>query len=267
MKVFIHIPKTGGTSLVNTLAHQIYFKKFKRLNPTKDTHPKEFMAKATNYLEQAVSEGIYEVVGGHFGFGAHPDLKKSNKYFTVLREPISRVFSEYNFMKYKGMYYQKWIAEEGITIKDYLYHEKTFYLNNFQTRLISGVGFEQGDKVNDAMFRRAASNLKDFLAIGLTERMPETLALFYRKLNWSRMPVMLKSNVNTQKSKQVLLEQEKRAIADREQYDLKLYKLASELFEKSLRQLSEVEKLSDKIARNNKSRRLYLKVLNKLKYL
>lgn len=267
MKVFIHIPKTGGTSLVNTLAHQIYFKKFKRLNPTKNIHPKEFMENATHYLDDVVSKGYYEVVGGHFGFGAHPDLTEQSKYFTVLRNPINRVYSEYNFMKFKGTYYQKWIAEEGITLNDYLFHKKTSYLNNFQTRLVSGIGFEKWEEVNDIIYKKAAANLKGFLAVGLTERMPETLALFYNKLNWSRLPIMLKNNVNIHKSKEALLEQDAQEIAKREKYDLMLYKLATELFEVSLRQFPKVEKLSDKIAHGNDFNRLFLKFLNKWHYL
>ena len=78
---------------------------------------------------------------------------------------------------------------------------------------------------------------------------------------------MLQNNVNKYKSKQVLQGEEAQAIAEREQYDLKLYEIANELFEASLRQFPEVEKLSDKIAGDNDFYRLYLKVLNKWKYL
>lgn len=238
LKLFIHIPKTGGTTIVDTLKKQIYFEKFVRLNPTRDTHPKDFLASAPEYLKQVIqNNNKAKVTGGHIPFGALSSLEDPSRYFTVLRDPVERVTSEYYFMKQLGYYHQRDINSEELSLKDYLHHPATQYLNNLQTRLISGVSYEEGEMVDDDMYQLAANNLSRFLSVGITERMPETLALFHTLLGWSRTPHYTHSNVNNQRPATKKVDQETlEAIKLREKYDLQLYKEAMLLFQKQLDQ-------------------------------
>jgi len=266
LKTFIHIPKTGGTTIVDTLSRQILFNKFQRLNPTRSTHPRDFLEGVANLLEKVISESKVEVVGGHFGFAAHPKLTDPSEYFTVLRDPIERVISEYYFMKHKAMYYQQLIESENLSLVDYIHHPETFYLNNLQTRLISGVSYESGENVTKAMYDLALENLKKFKVFGITEDMGSTLAIFYLSLGWKRLPYYMKSNANDQRPKrESISEQETDAIREREKYDLMLYHEAKKIFDAIIgERRDQIGEIKGRIMKPNSIYMLYLKVLNRV---
>lgn len=267
MKTFIHIPKTGGTTMVNTLSKQILFNRFKRLNPTRTTHPKDFLDSVEGLLEDVVSSSKFDVVGGHFGFAAHPKLMDASQYFTVLRDPIERVISEYYYMKHKGMYYQGLIEKENLSLTKYVSHPETFYLNNLQTRLISGVSFESGDTVTESTYKLALENLSKFKVFGLTEQMDSTLALFYIILNWNHLPYYQRSNANEKRpNTEHISQHEIDVIREREKYDILLYEKAKQIFQRRLIDNGqEINQVIGRIQNPGKFHTFYLKVLNKLR--
>ena len=266
MKTFIHIPKTGGTTIVDTLSRQVLFNKFRRLNPTRFTDPREFLNDVPNLLEKVISESKADVVGGHFGFAAHPNLADPGEYFTVLRDPTERVISEYYFMKHKGMYYQHLIESENLSLTDYIYHDETYYLNNLQTRLISGVSYESGEEVTRAMYDLALGNLRKFKVFGITEDMGSTMALFYLVLGWKRMPYYLESNVNDQRPKrESISQQETDSIRERDKYDVMLYHEAKSIFDSIIMERGEqIGEIQGRIMKPHTIYKLYLKVLNRV---
>lgn len=268
MKTFIHIPKTGGTTMVHTLSRQILFNKFKRLNPKRTTHPKEFLNKVENLLEDVIkSKSNIEVVGGHFGFGAHPAMQDPKLHFTVLREPIDRVISEYYYMKYKGMYYQDLIEKEELSLLDYVNHEETSYLNNLQTRLVAGESYGSGEEVTEQVYVKALDNLKKFASFGITEQMSNSLALFYLNLNWKRLPYYIESNINDQRPNRKKASQEDiDAITQRDKYDVLLYQEAKKIFnERVLENEDQIKKLSQRILNPSPIYKFLIRVLSKAK--
>lgn len=267
MKVFLHLPKTGGTTIVHTLSRQILFKKFRRLNPTRFTHPKEFLAKVEELLEDVLTAPQKpEVVGGHFGFGAHPKLKNPTEHFTVLRDPIERVISEYYYMKHKGMYYQEIIETEKLSLIEYINHPEIKYLNNLQTRLIAGESYNSGDTVTEEIYQKALANLKSFSVFGLTEQMGSSLALFYIILGWKRLPYYLQSNANDQRpNRNKITQLERDTIGKREQYDIRLYEEAEKIFSSKVNEHTvTLEKLKKQIMNPSTGYKFYLKILNKV---
>lgn len=236
MKVFIHIPKTAGTSVCRLLSDSVFFKKFRRLNPTRFTHPKDFLRGVEDQLQEVINSGRYECVGGHFGFGAHPKLTRPQDYFVMLREPVDRVISEYYYMFQQGFYYKELIDSEKLTLGGYLHHPETAYLNNLQTRLISGVSYDSGDEVTEEMFLLAVENLKKFVAVGLTERFHESVGLYHVKMNWSRTPLSAFTNQNNLRpAMDKISETELEQVKEREKYDLALYREAEKIFYKELK--------------------------------
>ena len=266
MKTFIHIPKTGGTTIVDTLSRQILFDKFQRVNPTRHTHPRDFLDDIEGLLEKVISSSKAEVVGGHFGFAAHPKLTDPSEHFTVLRDPIERVISEYYFMKYKGMYYQQLIESENLSLEEYTHHPETYYLNNLQTRLISGVSYESGEEVTKEMYDLALENLKQFKVFGITNDMSNSLALFYLVLGWKRMPYYMQSNANDKRPKRESIPQhEIEAISERDKYDVMLYNEAKSIFDaKITERAAEIGEIKNRIMKPNMIYKLYLKVLNRI---
>ena len=267
MKVFIHLPKTGGTTLLHILSNQIYFERFKLLQPTRHTHPKDFLVSVESQIDQILqSENKTAVIGGHFGFCAHHRLNDPGSYFTVLRNPVERVISEYYFMKYKGMYYAKLIEDENLDLIGYINHPEIYYLNNLQTRLIAGEKYASGDQVTQRTFEKSLNHLRQFAAVGLTGQMEETLAMFYLMLGWKRLPYYLKANVNEHKPQESVSNEVRAAIEKREQFDLQLYNEATRLFNKQLNNhSSSLENVKRKIIRAPIYYKYYLKVLNKIR--
>ena len=127
-------------------------------------------------------------------------------------------------MKDLGFYHQNDIEDKKLEIADYLYHPSTFYLNNLQTRLISGVSFEKGDEVTEQIIEIGLDNLRKFIVAGVTERFAESLALMKIKLKWNHIPMLVFSNSN-ELNKPVVSDDIKREIEKREKYDMILYKI------------------------------------------
>lgn len=106
--IFTHIPKCGGTSfrqIINESAlkfgipkEEIYIPGFNNLNTDRNLeqlNEQELKDLGSNY---------YKVFANHCKFNVHSEYNlkiKSPYYFTILRNPISRFVSHYNFFYYK----------------------------------------------------------------------------------------------------------------------------------------------------------------------
>lgn len=245
--------------MVKTFENQIYFDRFLRLNPTRDTHPKKFLSGIPELVKEKVIPQMskLKMIGGHFAFGIHAHVGDAPNYVTVLRNPIERVISEYFYMKQKGFYYQELILKEDLSLANYLNHPETEYLNNLQTRLISGVTYENGDKVTDEIYEIALKNLREMRTVGISEKFSESLALFAILLKWERIPIHTIANRNDQRPKIDSLDSDTiKQIEQREKYDLALYNEAKKLFSDQLRTNREqIDKLLSKIENPNLFRR------------
>jgi hypothetical protein len=88
MLFFIHIPKTAGTSVYNAL-HQMVPGRVAWYTGPDDT--------LTRFLSTPGIRGSVSIYGGHFGYGHICGfLTPGDKIFSVIREPVERVFSTYN---------------------------------------------------------------------------------------------------------------------------------------------------------------------------
>lgn|GEM_PF-2838757 len=262
MYFFIHNPKTAGTSLLKVLKTQIYFHKCLRINPPRDQHPKEFLEQAPQLLATVSQKRLagLSVIGGHFAHGVHAGTVEAPKYITVLRQPVERVVSEYYFMKQLGFFHQKEIEAHNLSLTDYLAHPETRYLNNLQTRLVSGIPYAKRDMVDEEIYQVALANLHRMEAVGLTERFADSLAIFYDRLGWPRLPIWVAANSNSQKpATSEHTEEEIEAVRQRERWDLAIYAEAERIFEHHWQERAEkYQKLSKKIASPSKWRALQL---------
>lgn len=89
--VFIHIPKTAGSSLRNAI---------------ESSYTSKLIAPYENIfnLEKAVHLD-YKLFRGHFGYQDAQIIPGAKEFITVLRDPVERVISLYNYWNKVSKYY------------------------------------------------------------------------------------------------------------------------------------------------------------------
>lgn len=111
--IFIHLAKTGGTTFVGHLYHQLGANKgYFDLGPHGTRTRQEEGIPEIEKLDDARKDAI-QVVGGHLAYwGVHEFFpNREARYVTFVREPVSRVISHYTFDMSKDDAVQKTFKE------------------------------------------------------------------------------------------------------------------------------------------------------------
>ena len=233
--IFVHIPKTAGTTLNQIIGrqvprqaryeirrHDVGIQKFKELDRKR--------------------RADIRVLHGHIPYGLHKYIPGPATYFTLLRDPIERVLSYYYFVQREPDHYlYDYANTPGMTVKRYLQDHISLQTANFQTRLISGVWTDVGyGECDGSVLALAKKNLAErFAVIGLTERFDETLILLKRRFGWRNVYYGW-HNVTRRRPHQESLPAETLAVLRaHNQLDLELYAHARELFERQIQEQGE----------------------------
>ncbi|EDN68566.1 conserved hypothetical protein [Beggiatoa sp. PS] len=175
--IFLHIPKTAGTSL-RQLIQNVY--------PGKQCLPLYYPWP----YQPAVIEEIKgqlpdtQILYGHTLFGIHELLNIQAQYVTFLRNPIDRVISFYNHnaCHSNAEYYAT--IQRGVSLLKLLKGENAPQTNNLMTRMIAP--YKPNDLLDDdRILEQAIDNIeKQFCFVGLVEKMAESVELLSKKLGW-----------------------------------------------------------------------------------
>ncbi len=211
--IFIHIPKTAGMSMRETV-RRVYPRG--RCVFIYDLDPAHI-----NALREDVQAA--EAVYGHVSFGIHEIFGIEARYVTVLREPVDRVVS---FFRHQANHddneYHRLIAQ-GMTLKDLLRGEHCHQVNNHMVRILSGHP-DAGNTSDRGLLDRAQANLDtQFDAVGITERMDESVALIGSALGWPRKFSVPRINVDPQPRGFVLDDDTRAEVARYNALDIELY--------------------------------------------
>jgi hypothetical protein len=241
--IFLHIAKTGGTTL-NTTLRWVYGPSVCRRIPA--GRPDE----AYRWLEE-IEEPLgseFQLLMGHTQFGVHEYVHEPARYFTMLRHPVRRAVSLYYYIK-SGWPKSRYAS---MSLESFLESDHRSAQSNDQVRVISGI---DPDENPSEAIRRAKSNLEnEFAAFGITEHFDESLLLFRRTLGWTRLPVYVSSNVNRERpSVEELPESTVDAVREENELDLELYRFANEQFQSTLqKEYPEIERDRERFDRMNR---------------
>jgi hypothetical protein len=153
--IFLHIPRTGGGTVVKRTS--CAFIHARQTGPNYDVKFKE----ATAFLE-----GKARVIGSHFPFGAHELLKGAYEYATVLRDPVARAGSMvgWNSVKSSHRALHKEVAAKGV-------HGvlEAPVGQNLATKILSGLGIGYEGVLTVGHYDQAVKNLAKIKFVGFTE--------------------------------------------------------------------------------------------------
>jgi len=175
--IFLHIPKTAGSSL-RQLVEQVY-------------QPENclFLYYPTPYNDAAL-ETIYKqlptakVLYGHVGFGIHEVLGIQGKYVTWLRQPVERVISFYKHNARDPALPYYTAIQEGMSLLEMLQKGVTEQTNNHMTRILANY-WQPGFLEDRQVLEEAIRNIdQHFYLVGLMERFGESLARLGECLRW-----------------------------------------------------------------------------------
>lgn len=266
--IFLHIPKTGGTTLRTIIDRQYKPGEFLIIEGARSGN---FPRKVKEITEERLKS--IKIMAGHMDVGIHEYLSFPATYFTLIRDPVDRLVSLYYFIKRKKAdRHHQLLLESNITLKDFVLSGIRNNFNNGQTRVIAGAKYidtEYG-KCSKEMLEAAKDNLhKYFSIVGTTERFDETIMLLKKKFNW-HLP-LYGNNKNVARVRPAIeeLPQETLEIMlELNQLDIELHEYAGEILQGLIETesddfLREIEKFKT----YNNAYRLLKEKLNKKKRL
>ena len=231
---FLHIPKTGGSTIFTSLK-RIYGEK-RIINLNNEDVDYEFKNELFNQkIEDEINlKQDAELVFGHFRFGLHKYLDKAPQYIAFFRNPIDQYLSLYYYIRILDEYPD---VKQRVALKEnlerYIKSDLCLYTHNMQTYFLC----EAPNRASflsepERMLAQAKNNLNEHIIFcGIIEHYDESLIILKEILGWKKLPLYTKHKVNKNRPK--LEEHDEiiiKKINELNKYDNELYSLAYEKF-------------------------------------
>ena len=187
--VFVHLRKTAGSTIRFVMSRQ-----FRRAEEMTINAPSVDAANQTwNAIAPEQRAGI-KCVRGHFPFAPNLFAPRAITCFTILRDPVERVASEYYFnLRNPEMRFHAALTRDRITLDQFVNSERFAEIHNTQTRMLAGTNASASPS---ELLDSAITNLRERMAVvGVSDRLDETLLLCRAIFGWRRL-VYRRVNVN-----------------------------------------------------------------------
>lgn len=206
---FVHIPKCAGVTL-----HHIIDGEYapEELYTVPGVPPMGWTEASYESLRDEWSDEAKEkikVVKGHMPYGWHRAFKGAHEYITILRDPIERVLSYYDFISHSHQDY----PYKGQGLEHFV--KTAPGAQNHMTYMLSGA---QGKDA--AALRVAWQNLSEMAVVGTVKKFDEMVKKLRARYGWSDGPY---SPQNQTPNRVEVSDEMRRLVASRNVYDLMLY--------------------------------------------
>lgn len=194
--IYIHIPKTGGSTLQGIINRQ--YKKHEIFNVRNDRETKNYIELSTQQKKQI------KILKGHMAFGHHKSFPapENVSYFTMLRDPVKRVISNYYFILERPNHrLYKELASNNYSLADYVTSGVALNTENAQIRLLSNNIYTPHNECTTQMLENVKSNIEtSFSVVGINEMYDETIVMLQKYYNW-KLPYYTRKNITKNKPK------------------------------------------------------------------
>lgn len=255
--VFFHIPKTGGTTLDYITAKNYRIDYVYQVNgPAFDRH-----------VAGMFKDGkMFRTIMGHYELNDYYHQLFDRKFaaqFTMLREPVSRVISYYDYLR-SSENHPKYHLAKDMSLEEFIEHPQIDEMPNAQTHRIMGLLKRNEWKKDKRSSTELLADVKHqlehrFSLFGLTEMYDEFLVMAQRTLGWQDIFYrrMNASKVKSDKTK--IPASTINRIKEINAIDMALYAFAKELF---VNRMDEIGITDEMVSQYKASNKAYTDLLN-----
>lgn len=255
--VFFHIPKTGGTTLDYITAKNYRIDYVYQVNgPAFDEHVAGIFK----------NNKMFRTIMGHYELNEYCyQLFDRPKFaqFTMLREPVSRVISYYDYLR-TSQNHPKYHLAKDMSLEEFIDHPQIDEMPNAQTHRIMGLLKKNQWKKDKRSPEQLLEDVKyqlehRFSLFGLTEMYDQFLVMAQRTLGWQDVFYrrMNESKVKTDKSSIPASTIDR--IKTINSIDIELYDFAKQLF---ITRMAQIGITDEMVAMYKKSNQAYVELLN-----
>lgn len=166
-QIFIHVPKTGGTTLNCTL-HGTSF-------------PQD-----TSFNYRHIVSGTQLSNSGDIFNPLKNDRYRDYQIFMLLRHPVDRIVSEYYFIKERDMFFSK-LKPRPKNFKEYALHKQTA---NYIVSFLLGNEIYASKRPTEEDLQQVINGIENLnITVGLFENFQESLDLFQKRvgIQWPKV--------------------------------------------------------------------------------
>lgn len=185
MDVFVHIPKTAGSTLRAIISRQYGSERvfYYQRAPGEPDQP--------GLLRFLIALGGTRLVTGHYPYGIHELLKTRCRYFSMVRDPIKRAISYYYYAyTYPLHQFRDQILSGTLSLEEYLTDDR-YSPGYTQAAMLMAGRRRSPETFAEAAIENASTG---FLAVGTAERFAESVLQIARALHW-KPPLFVTKNV------------------------------------------------------------------------
>ncbi len=244
--VFLHIPRTAGTTLSRLLRQQFQETEIFIADSSGSASAGDQFAA----LPPSARRAARLLLVGHGEFSEHPAFPEQATFISLLRDPVQRVVSTYRFAQDNVVDpLHEPVVAGGMSLAEFAASGLSTMLNDWQVRCLAGEA-PSAEPCRPEVLVRAKENIEHrFALIGLTEAFPETVAVLGRLFNWDGLHY---AALNASRAEASLSSADVELIRKLNSLDCELYDYAAERLAQQVRSYAGIDRDLRRLARGNR---------------